>query len=173
MKTLIGMLGVIFLAVYVMARVVGWFDCERNINEHLERAARAAAVETADRELKYVIEHIQTAQLTSGYTSVFYEDADENLELWYVSLLRARAELREVIDRPDAPANECVRALARLRQAILVRDRPAGYVIKVPLGISIFPYNGLLAFVLVFGFVLIMIASGLKQSTELFSIVPR
>lgn len=111
---------------------------ENQVRGHLKRAADAQTVEMAREELAIAVHNLEARNLTSGYTSVFYNTPDEDIGFWYRNL---NASLTELTNLPAAATLlERSNILMRLRSTLL-HHGDKGESVNEPEGIEMFPSN--------------------------------
>lgn len=142
MKKVLLVLLIATLVSWLGIRMFAWIQFERNCDGYLKNAAVANSVPLAKQELEKALEYIEKAGLTSGYTSAFYNTPNDDIGFWYNKLKAAQEELNQV--NPNASQLEKNKALINLQKAILESPRP-GVDDAAPRGISIYPYNLLMA----------------------------
>lgn len=83
-------IAIFLLAILVLAGagavVYKRIEFKQNCTGRLERAANANTIEIAVKEVDSAILFAETKGYTSGYTSVFYQTPDEDIEYWYNNL---------------------------------------------------------------------------------------
>lgn len=155
MKVIVGLLGIMLLALCGVMTFPARIHFDQRIGGHLKRAADAATLEVAHEELQTALEAAKEEGFTRGYTSVFYETPDEDVGFWYGNLIKAAEEIKSVLAKTDASANDHNLALARLRQVLL--DHVQGNEkITFPHGLEVYPYNGLIGAIGVVGILLLL-----------------
>lgn len=92
-KLLLTILAAISLLTFCGLRGCASIQFKKNCGGHLKLAADANTPERARAEMDIALKYLETHQLTSGYTSVFYQTPDEDLDFWYGNLADSRAEL--------------------------------------------------------------------------------
>lgn len=142
------MSGVIALYVlYVIALsgfcVISGINFYRNCEVYLKTAADASTVKIAETELQRAVSYIEKKGLTKGYTSIFFETQDENVGFWYKNIKAALVELKTL--NSETTPLEASSVLIKIRETLLDHTG-SGEEVTIPLGISIYPYNGFVAF---------------------------
>lgn len=112
-----------------------------NCGGHLKRAADSSTIEMAKKELDVAIAYLEKEGLTEGYTSVIYKTPNEDIGFWYSNLKSASEELGAISS--SATTLEKSNALMKLRETLLDTVENSETVTK-PVGISRYPYNGIL-----------------------------
>jgi len=129
---------------------------KQNVTGLLKRAADASTIELAEKEVSKVINYLETNNITSGYTSVFWETPDEDIGFWYKNLKASQSELRTL---KSESALERTNVLIKLRETLV--DEGERTKVTVPRGLALFPQNKTWAFLITFaligGFIGIMI----------------
>jgi hypothetical protein len=123
-----------WLSTRIYANIKFGIDCDG----HLKRAADANSIELATQELTVVITYLEQHQMTTGYTSIFYNEPDEDVGFWYTNLKVSLQGLER--EPPTAAELEKSNILLKLRQTLLDVSASSESVTE-PSGISIFPRN--------------------------------
>jgi hypothetical protein len=104
----------------------------------LKRAADANTVDLARQELGAAIAYLEENGLTTGYTSILYRTADEDVGFWFRNL---KASLEELNRMPaDASQMDKTNTLMKLRETLL-DHREGKEAVTCPEGMSRFPGN--------------------------------
>ena len=121
------LLGTIFYKEYL-------FDI--NCKQYLERATNAATIETAREELEKAISYAEAHHLTTGNSSLFWNEPQNDIGFWYRNL---KASLDELVQLPsDATLLEKSNSLMRLKDALTTEGENGRHVI-CPANIAVFP----------------------------------
>ena len=110
---------------------------------YLKQAADASTPDFALERINRAIEYIESNNLTSGYTSLFWKTEDENIEFWYQNILACREELQDCLQSSQL---EKTNVLMKVRESLT--DNGEHVVITIPQGIHKYPHNGLWALLL-------------------------
>lgn len=145
---LIIVLATISISIFSIS-IVKKINLKQNCTGYLKRAADANTVETALLEITKATKYLETENLTSGYTSIFWRTPDEDIAFWYLNLKASEKELS--ILNGGSNSLEKTNALMKLRET-LMDEGDKGEKLTIPNGLSRYPYNGL-------WFVLLSIAS--------------
>jgi hypothetical protein len=113
---------------------------------HIKRAGDANSPELARPELDKAITYLENNNMVEGYTSILYRTPDEDLGFLYQNLAISRAELDRVIDNDSSTQLEESNVLMKLRETLLDHGKE-GLSVTAPSGISVYPNNGILAFI--------------------------
>ena len=137
---------------------------DRELSGHLKRAADANTIELALTELQTSLKYIEKNNLTSGYTSILYQTPDEDLGFWYENL---KASAQELEKSKNGSLLEKTNVLLKLRES-LMDEGDKGSSITSPEGISIYPYNGIIAilFLISLLFLPILLVEAIKYDKE-------
>ena len=111
----------------------------QNCLGHLKRAADASSIETADQELSIAIEYLEKEGLTKGYTSIFWQTPDEDIEFWYKNIKSAKEEI-ESLPKNSSPLEKST-MLIKLRETLLDHGDKGSESITCPDGLSRYPNN--------------------------------
>lgn len=125
---------------------------DRDIGEHMKRAADANTVELATQEMEIVVKNMKDAGMTSGYTSVVYQTPEDEVKFWFDNMNASLQELKAI--NPNATQQEKSNVLMKLKET-LTDNTEKGIKITAPPGISKFPNNKIYALV---GWILLFIA---------------
>lgn len=140
MKSFIAAVLAIFaLAVFGIA-IKNSISLKQNCTGYLERAANASTVETAKEQLQKGIKYLEENNITSGYTSIFYQTPDEDIEYWYKNLKSSESELMKVDNTTSSL--EKTNLLMKLRETLLDHNKN-GDSLTAPNGLSRYPNNQL------------------------------
>lgn len=123
-------------------RLVAAINFDRLCKGYLKNAADANTIEQAERRLAIAVQYIEDKNLDHGYTSILWQTPEEDVGFWARNLKSALAELREL--PVDSTPLEKSNMLIKLRETLLDQNSK-GTTVTVPQGISIFPYNLLVA----------------------------
>lgn len=133
------LLSVIFtiVAVTVFVKYVKFYQgCEG----HLGLAASANTIDAAKSELRIAVNYIEKKNLTSGYTSIFFETPDEDIGFWYQNLKSSYYEL-DSLGKDTSPL-ERSNMLIKLRETLIDHGKNGDHV-TAPNGISKYPNNSM------------------------------
>lgn len=126
---------------------------KQNIEGYLKRAADANTIELAAGELNKVITYLEANDLTSGYTSVFYETPEDDIGFWYDNIKASHAELLKV---KDGTTLEKTNTLLKLRETLLDHGGEGKEGVTSPDGLSVYPDNLLWGSLVIYGFLALM-----------------
>ncbi|MEI7478356.1 MAG: hypothetical protein WCJ81_07965 [bacterium] len=110
---------------------------KQNCSGHLRRAATANTVDLAEKELSKALQYLETNNLTSGSTHIFYATPDNDIEYWYANIKAGYEELKSV--QPSASLQEKTNILMKLRESLLSHSGDSGDTVIVPPRIAIYP----------------------------------
>ena len=130
-------LGLIVVSV-LGVRIAKSIQFKQNCSGYLKRASDANTVESAKQELEKSIKYLEAHNLTNGYTSVFFQTPDEDIEFWYNNLKSSYKELSKVTNKTSSL--EKTNMLMKLRETILDNGKE-GDSLTIPDGISVYPNN--------------------------------
>ncbi len=111
-------------------------ELKQNVTGYLKRAADANTIELANEELTKSIKYLESHNLTSGYTSIFWKTPDEDISFWYRNLKASQSELSNL---ESESALEKTNVLIKLRETLL--DSGKTYRVTVPKGLAFYPNN--------------------------------
>ena len=115
---------------------------DRDVDQRLKRAADANTITIAKEELGAAVHELERRNVTSGYTSIFYNTPDEDLGFWYRNLKASYDELDRIAE--NTSQLERTNVLMKLRQTLL--DHSNGNErVTVPCGACFYPNNGTVA----------------------------
>ncbi len=134
----LAVLSTLSLLSFVGVRTYNDIIFDRECKGFMKRAADANSVELAKKEMKKVIEYLETNNLRSGYTSIIYQTPDEDIGFWYMNMKTSYEELVNM--SPQSTPVDKSNALIKLRET-LTDQGEKGTKITHPKGISIYPYN--------------------------------
>lgn len=132
-------------AVFIVVCIFFSYFFDRDCTGHLKRAGDANTVELAKQELAVSIKYLEDHKITAGTTAVIFDEPSCDVGFWYKNLTASMEEL-ESLDKPTHL--EASNMLLKLRETLLDHDN-----VTCPPGISWFPNNGALVFLLWFCFV--------------------
>lgn len=136
MNKLLGYLLIVGAVVIFGFRISKAIDYKQNVSGYLTRAANANTIELAEQELTKSINYLEANKMMTGYTSVFYETPDEDVDFWYKNLKAAQHELQTL---NSSSALEKTNVLLKLRETIMSSSGKSS--VTAPKGISAFPNN--------------------------------
>ena len=139
MKAFLGVLMGLFFFGWATGRAVNGIRYGQDCGGHLKRAADANTIKLAQQELAVVLKYLDDHRMTNGYTSILWQTPDEDIGFWYENLRAASDELDSV--EPSATQLERTNVLMKLRETLL-----DGTSITEPMGISVYPHNGMWTF---------------------------
>jgi len=115
---------------------------EQRCGGFLERASNANTIPIALGEIERSLLYIENNNLTKGYTSLFFQTPDEDIEFWYNNLLESKNELIKANEDTGMSQLEQSNVLMKLRESLISRKRgSAGDKIIIPEGIHKYPNN--------------------------------
>lgn len=109
---------------------------DKNVTGYLKRAADANTVELASGELTKAITYLEENNITTGYTSIWYETPDEDIDFWYRNLKASQNELQNL---ENAGSLEKTNVLIKLRETLV--DQGKKTKVTIPKGIAVYPEN--------------------------------
>lgn len=143
---------------------------KQNVSGYLKRAADANTIDLANQELSKAITFLESNNMTSGYTSIFYKTPDEDVDFWYRNLKASQNELQNL---NSESALEKTNVLIKLRETLM--DVGEKSKVTVPKGLSVYPNNAMWAVLMTlalvclgYGFVLFAIEAD-KRAKEKIS----
>jgi hypothetical protein len=111
---------------------------KQNVSGYLKRAADANTIDLANQELSKAITYLESNNMTSGYTSIFYKTPDEDVDFWYRNLKASQNELQNL---NSESALEKTNVLIKLRETLM--DGGEKSKVTVPKGLSVYPNNAM------------------------------
>ena len=130
------LLSIASFVIWGIARLVAAHDFDVKVKGHFQNYLEAATIKTAEESLEAAMVELEVRGLTEGQVSIFWENPNNNIGVWYNNLSQSRDLLKEVSEEP------------LLNQAIILEKQKNGLTgkdflngIKCPKGISIYPYN--------------------------------
>lgn len=161
MKLFIGILLILFTLTSITTCSVKAIHFDQECKGYLKRASDANTVDIAKQELSKTINYLEKNNLTTGYTSVFFNTPDEDISFWYNNLKSSELELSKVND--STSSLEKTNLLMKLRETLLDNGEKKD-TITIPDGLWRYPNNlayGIIfwisLFSLIIGIILIMI----------------
>jgi len=151
MKKIIGFLLISVSIVIFGIRVSKNIQIKQNVSGYLKRAADANTIKLANQELTRVIDYLEANNLTTGYTSIFYQTPNEDIGFWYENL---KASQNELTNLESESALERTNVLIKLRETLV--DSGNKTKVTVPKGLEVFPNNTLWAILTLAAFILIV-----------------
>lgn len=140
MKNIASVLLILFSLTIFGLRISKKVVFEQNVTGYLKRAADANTIELAQEELTKALDYLEANELTSGYTSIFWETPDEDIDFWYRNLKASQHELQTL---KSESALERTNVLIKLRETLV--DTGESTKVTVPDGLSVYPNNSLWA----------------------------
>lgn len=141
----------VFITIYVVKCVTFKQEC----SGHLRRAADANTVETAQKELIVATKYLEDNNITSGYTSVFWQTPDEDIAFWYNNLKASENELSKVDSTTSSL--EKTNILMKLRETLMDHGKEGDHV-TYPKGLATYPQNGLYGTLILLSILIILLA---------------
>lgn len=135
MRLFKSILGLGFLAIWLVMAVFCEAKFSNECTDYIRRAALSPTVETAVTNLQTAIDYAEKHGLTSGYTSIFLKEGDEDIGFWYQNLKASREMLREAQNYEDLSERSVV--LLKLNSSLMRDD----HRVVVPVGLSRFPHK--------------------------------
>ena len=136
MKNLISVILILVSITICTFRISKGIEFKQNVTGYLKRAADANTIELAEEELTKVIDYLEANNLTSGYTSIFWQTPDEDIAFWYKNLKASQLELQNL---ESESALERTNVLIKLREPLV--DVGESTKVTVPDGLSVYPKN--------------------------------
>ena len=149
-----------FFLIGLGVRIFCDINMDRNCMGHLKRAADASTIELAHQEMGIALAYLKNHQLTEGYTSVIYTTPDEDINFWYRNLATSQEELETALNN-KASQLEKSNILLKLRETLLDHGSSGSEILTRPEGISIYPYNTQVAFLLLTSLVVSLLCFGI------------
>lgn len=137
----------------ITTRIVKSVQFEQECGGYLKRAADANTIGIAESELSKTVDYLESNNLITGYTSVFYKTPDEDIEFWYSNLKESLIELRSVDE--NASNLEKANVLMKLRET-LIDDGNNNSSITMPQAIHLYPNNGIWLFLTNLSWILVL-----------------
>lgn len=113
-------------------------DFNRSIGGRLKRAADANSIVIAQKELNAALSEMESRNMTSGSTHIFYSTPETDVGFWYENIKSSRDELAK-IDLEKSSLMEQTNVLMKLRETLL--DEGESVHVTYPSGIARFPNN--------------------------------
>jgi len=143
-KNIFLILAILFTVVFCIwgtVRIVKYVQFDLDCTAYLKRAADANTVELAKGELAKAIDYIEKNNLTDGIVSIFLKNPANDMGFWYKNLKSAYDELNNLTE--NTAALEKTNVLMKLRESLTDRDESGGTKVIYPMGVEIYPDNGL------------------------------
>ena len=126
------------LAAWAIARSIKDIQFARDCTTHIQSAVDADNVEMAKDELSKAIQYAEENNLTEGIVSIFFEQAKNDIGVWYKNMKTAYEELESLSE--DATDDEKTNVLMQLRENLTTQGQNGRFV-TVPEGIIVYPNN--------------------------------
>ena len=162
---LIVLAAILFLTPFVVwgHSYIKTIEFDVNCGDYLKLAADANSIDVAEKHLAKAVTYLETHNLTSGYTKVFYYKPTNDIGMWYENLKTAHTQLQEMQATEYTELDQS-NMLMKLRETILNDNGTLTH----PQGISMVPYFTLLFWLNVilwlpcwgFGIVIVYAADG-------------
>lgn len=160
--------GLILISVAIFGfRISKSVALNQNVTGYLKRASTANSIPLANEELTKTINYLEANNLTSGYTSIFWETPDEDIGFWYKNLKVSQEELQNL--KPQS-ALEKTNVLMKLRESLMSGGEKSKVI--VPEGLEVYPDNILWAILMTlaifagFGAFIILVVEVDKKSKQ-------
>ncbi len=121
-------------------RTLNGIDFEKKCQSYLQIVSNANSIELAKQRLAVAIKYCEDKKLTEGYTNIFYQTQDENIEAWYINLKASLANLDSI--PPNADKLLVSNVLIKFQKSLTHTDSDKT-IVTFPDGISIYPNNKL------------------------------
>lgn len=127
-------ISIISLCIWAGVRIYASFRFNTTIDGYLDNYAESGTLEEAEKNLSLALEALENRNLDSGQISIFFNDPNENLGIWYQNLVSSRDELH--FSLAESPADQSI-ILDKQKTGLSA----SGKYVSKPSGISIYPYN--------------------------------
>ena len=131
--------GIVFSIILFGIVITKSINFDRFCGDYLKRAADSNNIQLAKEELTKALIYIEKNNLTTGFTSVFYNTPDEDIEFWYTNIKTTKTELDNL--PVNSSSLEKSNMLLKLRETLLDNGPSGKTVVTIPSGISTFPHN--------------------------------
>lgn len=138
MRKTIGIFCLLFTLIVTSTCAYKSVKLKQECTGHLKRAADANSTETAKVELNAATNYLEQNNLTKGYTSVFYNTPDEDIEFFYNNLKASEEELAKIDS--TTTSLEKTNVLMKLRETLMDNNKDGDHV-TTPMGLSRYPHN--------------------------------
>jgi len=135
---LMAVVGAICIAGLIVMLICFSWSFSINCNQYLKRAGDANTIELAAQNIDTALKYIEFYGLTNGNTGIFLTQPENDLGFWYVNLKACQSELAKV--KSETPQLERSNLLMKLRETLLDHN-DKGVSVTCPDGISLYPYN--------------------------------
>lgn len=122
------------LCIWAGVRIYASFRFDTTIDGYLDNYAESGTLEEAEKNLSLALEALENRNLDSGQISIFFNNPNENLGIWYQNLVSSRDELHFALT--ESPINKSI-ILDKQKTGLSA----SGKYVSKPNGISIYPYN--------------------------------
>lgn len=109
------------------------FAVEGYFHNYLE----SGSIKGAKKNLEAAIEELESRGLTEGQISIFWENPNNNIGLWYNNLVESKEVLEKVVSE-ETTFNQII-ILEKQKDGL--KGTSTSTEVKHPNGISIYPYN--------------------------------
>ncbi len=138
MRKTIGIFCLLFTLIVTSTCAYKGVVLKQECTGHLKRAADANSTETAKVELNTAINYLEQNNLTKGYTSIFWNTPDEDIEFFYNNLKVSEQELTKIDS--TTTSLEKTNVLMKLRETLMDNNKD-GDNVTAPMGLSRYPHN--------------------------------
>lgn len=121
---------------FAITRIVRSTQFDDNCTYHFEQALQSEDVDYAITQADIGIQYIKDHNLTSGYTTIAGKSSNEDLQIWYKTMLDKDAYLHSL---KDVPPDD----IKKYKEYVSYRNLggPGVGLVRAPEGISVYPHN--------------------------------
>jgi len=131
----------VFCIVYPIFITYREYQFNKNCEEWLKLSADANNIPIARARLDKAINYLEKNNITTGYTSLWFQTPDTSITEWYTNLKAAQENLKDF--RLEATESDINNTLMKLRETLLDRG-DHGDKVTLPPFIQYAPHNLLL-----------------------------
>ncbi len=127
---------VLVLAGWMVARVNASNKFDEEVGGYLDNYVEAGNTQTAIENLDMAIKALEAKGMTEGQISIFWENPNNNVGIWYQNLLESKKVLEQSLEEGKRD-----QAIVLEKQRNGLKGSESNSAVRTPEGISIYPLN--------------------------------
>lgn len=127
---------VLVFAGWMVARINASIKFEEEVGGYLDNYVEAGNTQTAIENLDMAIKALEAKGMTEGQISIFRENPNNNIGIWYQNLLESKKDLEQSLEEGKKD-----QAIILEKQRKGLKGSESNSYVETPEGISIYPLN--------------------------------
>lgn len=127
---------VLVFAGWMVARINAASKFDEEVGGYLENYVEAGNTQTAIENLNMAIKGLEAKGMTEGQISIFWENPNNNVGIWYQNLLESKKVLEQSLEEEKRD-----QAIVLEKQRNGLKGSESNSSVRTPEGISIYPLN--------------------------------